>query len=286
MRAQPGANPVESKGIQIQRLETMAHLKGCEELQRSIWGFPDVEIVPAFLLKVAQDHGGLVLGALDGKSLVGLAFSLVGLQDGRLHHHSDMVGVLPGYQNRGIGFQLKVRQRAEVLAQGMGLITWTVDPLEAVNVNLHFRRLGARARAYVRDYYGKMEDDRNRGLPSDRLLVEWELKDSRVEARVGGFEVNPGEIKGEAVVKSEPQSGGLRRPLGWEKDLRGQTLLVEVPWSLHDAKGAEPAVALAWRTTTRAALEHYLGRGWVVEDFVSDRRYRRGYLFLRRGGRR
>ncbi len=275
---------MEPEGVRIQPLVEMAHLKACEDLQRKIWGFPDVDVVPAFLLKVVQDHGGLVLGALEGDHLVGLAFSILGFKDGRLHHHSDMVGVLPGHRHRGIGFQLKVHQRREVLARGMDLVTWTVDPLEAVNVNLHFGRLGASARAYVRDYYGPMEDDRNRGLPSDRLLVEWELKDSKVEARVEGLDVDPVGPGGEAVVRSEAQPKAIRRPVAWERDLHARTLLLEIPWNIHEVKEHSPTIAMAWRTTTRGALEYYFSRDYIVEDFLPDRRYRRGYLVLRRGG--
>lgn len=97
--------------------------------------------------------------------------------------HSDMLAVDPAYRDRGIGRRLKWTQRRWALEQGLYLITWTYDPLQTRNGFLNLTRLGGVARRYLREFYGAMDDDINRGLPSDRLLIEWYLDSDRVARR-------------------------------------------------------------------------------------------------------
>ena len=87
-----------------------------------------------------------------------------------------MTGVLAAYRDRGVGRQLKLHQREEALGRGIRLIEWTFDPLEARNAYINLNRLGCIARRYDRDHYGAMEDELNRGLPSDRFEAEWWLR--------------------------------------------------------------------------------------------------------------
>ena len=57
----------------------------------------------------------------------------------------------------------------------MRCVTWTLDPLVSRNAHLNLVTLGARVEHYLVDLYGPMRDGLNRGDPSDRLLVRWEL---------------------------------------------------------------------------------------------------------------
>ena len=59
---------------------------------------------------------------------------------------------------------------------------WTFDPLEIKNAFLNIHRLGAIAREYRVDFYGVSSSRLQGGLPTDRLLAEWELDSPRVEA--------------------------------------------------------------------------------------------------------
>lgn len=54
--------------------------------------------------------------------------------------------------------------------------------MRPVNARLNIAHLAARSSTYLVDYYGAMEGI-NKGLPSDRLLVDWYLDDLRVVAR-------------------------------------------------------------------------------------------------------
>ena len=60
--------------ITIAPIETVEDLHRCEELQKAIWGFEDIAIVPQHLMLTAIKSGGLALGALeteDAKPTIG-----------------------------------------------------------------------------------------------------------------------------------------------------------------------------------------------------------------------
>ena len=44
-------------------------------LQKEVWGFEDIELVPVRLLVVGEKIGGHVLGAFEGETLVGFALA-------------------------------------------------------------------------------------------------------------------------------------------------------------------------------------------------------------------
>ena len=69
----------------------------------------------------------------DPDSLVGFAMALPGISGGGPYLHSHMLAVNPDYRNQGIGRRLKLFQRDEALARGIGRMEWTFDPLEIKN---------------------------------------------------------------------------------------------------------------------------------------------------------
>src|SRR6185369_14484012 len=117
--------------IQIKQLFTLDEFTGVLYLQKSIWGFDDIELLPLRFLVVVTKVGGHVFGAYDGSEMVGFCFAIPGVKTGgQPYLHSHMLGVLPRYHNAGIGRRLKLTQRHEALSRGIGLIEWTFDPLE------------------------------------------------------------------------------------------------------------------------------------------------------------
>jgi len=282
--------------VEIRPIEDQQGLRECERLQREIWGFVELAVVPDHLMLVASKNGGLLLGAYDERGrLVGFSFSLLGLREEegrRLHHWSLMTGVLPDVRYRGVGYRLKLAQRERVLEQGIELISWTYDPLQSANAHFNFAKLGVIAREYERDFYGEMRDQLNRGLPSDRLTVEWWLRSPRVEAKLarryrlpsveelleGGAElVNRTELEGDWLVNA-----------GYKLDLEGERLLIEVPTDTPAMKEQALELARRWREETREIFESYLGRGYLVSEFLTVEveeeggRRRRGYYLLER----
>lgn len=199
--------------IRLEILTTREQYERAVELQREIWGFSDVELLPVRLFVVAAKVGGHSLGAYDGSRMVGFLLAIPGLkqQPGGpplSYLHSHMLGVLPEYANRGLGRQMKLRQREMALAAGIPLIEWTFDPLELKNAYFNIERLGATVRRYVPNQYGITASFLHGGLPTDRLVAEWWLGHPRVAACIAG-EPDPRNV---AVRLSVPAGiGEIRR---------------------------------------------------------------------------
>jgi predicted GNAT superfamily acetyltransferase len=150
-------------------------------LQKEVWGFDDIDLVPARLFVVGEKIGGHVLCAYDGTTLVGFAFGLPGMRDGHTFIHSHMLAVKDTYRNTGVGRELKLFQRELAISQGYELIEWTFDPLEIKNAFFNLEKLGAVVRRYSVNQYGITSSPLQGGLPSDRLVAEWWLRSARVE---------------------------------------------------------------------------------------------------------
>ena len=176
-----------NQAIEIHQLRRHNEFSDAVRLQREIWGFQDVELLPLRLFVVADKIGGQVLGAFDGDRMVAFCLCIPGLKPrGESYLHSHMLGVLPEYRNTGLGQQMKWKQREYALAQGIDLIEWTFDPLEIRNAYFNVERLGAIIRRYVPNQYGTTTSHLHGGLPTDRLIAEWWIRSSRVQARCEG----------------------------------------------------------------------------------------------------
>ncbi len=79
--------------ISLRSCNTLDEFHACLELQREVWGFSDVELVPLRVFSVANKIGGQVIGAWDGDTLAGFALSIPGSRNGHSYLHSHMVGV-------------------------------------------------------------------------------------------------------------------------------------------------------------------------------------------------
>lgn len=173
--------------IEIRQLKQHGEFADAVRLQKEIWGFQDVELLPLRLFVVASKIGGQVLGAFDGAQMVAFCLCIPGLKGGaKAYLHSHMLGVLPQYRNTGLGRQMKWKQREFALAEGIDLIEWTFDPLEIKNAFFNIERLGAIVRRYVHNQYGTTSSHLHGGLPTDRLTAEWWIASPRVEAFYDG----------------------------------------------------------------------------------------------------
>jgi len=232
--------------IVIRPLTALADLRAIEALQREVWGMSDRDLVPTHHLLASVSAGGLVLGAFDPSgSLIGFCYGFVGVREGRPLFYSHMAGVVRTWRGRGVGFRLKQAQREAALARGLDWMVWTYDPLQAPNARLNLHRLGACASRYYVDYYGEMPDDLNRGVPSDRLEVDWRLRSRRVMLLSGGRPPTD-----EAAVD--------------EADL----LRIEIPADFDTLRRADIEEARRWRLRTRAAFQRAFAAGYEAVDFV------------------
>jgi predicted GNAT superfamily acetyltransferase len=177
--------------IEIRQLTQLEEFASVVRLQREIWGFDDVELLPQRLFVVADKIGGQILGAFDDGKMVAFCLGIPGLKaGGRSYIHSHMMGVLPPYRNSGLGRRLKLEQRQWALSRGVELIEWTFDPLQLKNAFFNIERLGVIIRRYVHNQYGTTTSTLHGGLPTDRLVPEWWIRSPRVEALTAGQPFN------------------------------------------------------------------------------------------------
>lgn len=248
--------------VEVRLARSHAEFAACEALSRDIWGAAERNVVPRELLLTMQLNGGLVHGAFlpDGR-LVGFCFGFAGLRDGQPRLCSHQLGVIPELRGAGIGIELKQAQRKDAQRLGYPLVSWTFDPLEARNAYINLHRLGCIARLYDRNHYGEMEDELNRGLPSDRLEAEWWLDRPK-----------PGVPVGEPAAML--QMAGDGEPMREPVDLAtAPAVLIAVPQDFQAVKRKSLELAQRWRLESRAALEAALSAGMIALDFQREGAY-------------
>lgn len=190
--------------IEIKPLHHSDQFKSAVELQKAIWGFDDVDLLPVRFFIVVTKIGGQAFGAYDGDRMIAFCIAIPGLKRGQQTYlHSHMLGVLPEYRNYGVGRLLKLKQREEALAHGVHLIEWTFDPLELKNAHFNIESLGCIVRRYVRNQYGMSSSRLQAGLPTDRCTAEWWIATDWVGAAIERRERNRPPVQSRISIPRE-----------------------------------------------------------------------------------
>lgn len=272
----------------VRDLTTYDEYLQVRDVQQQIWGFAGGEGLYPPMLNTAAENGGVVIGAFDGAKLIGFIFGFVGIHwDRRLKLCSQTMGVLPEYRNRRIATTLKWAQRQRVLENGIDLITWTYDPLEAPNARLNLHALGGVSHVYKRNLYGENFGALGKGLPSDRFLIEWWLNSDDVQQRAQGLKPPP--IGLDSPIANACGGHTIdRRIEAIRFDLDAPVVRIEIPNDMQAIRQADMALALDWRLKTRELFEAYFARGYEAVDFVragelwGEERARYNWYVLRR----
>lgn len=197
---EPSQNSPTEPTVEFRLCHSHDDFRACMAIQRAVWNDPGLE-VPFALFVVAAETGGQVLGAFESGKMVGFTFAMAAMRDNHPYLHSHMTAVLETVQNRGIGRGLKTAQRADALRRGIGRVEWTFDPLEIRNAHFNLVRLGAIVRRYIPNCYGITASPLHAGLPTDRLVAEWDLGSARVERCLkGGGPAVPYSARAERVA--------------------------------------------------------------------------------------
>lgn len=254
--------------IQYRELTQPAEIERAVDLEAQVWQMDDRQVIPASMMIALQHTGGHLGGAFDGERLIGFSVAFVARQGRETFLWSHMAAVHPDYQTRKIGFGLKQEQRRWALSNGFARIGWTFDPLLRLNANFNLRRLGATANAFHVDLYGEMQDGLNRGLPSDRLEVSWELASARVNEHA-----NP-EQEALPVMMDIRNTGFLLvKDDNDYPHVQGKPdamwHFVEIPTHIDGIKQRDPALALAWRIAMREVFVDAFAQGYSAIDFVN-----------------
>ena len=182
-----GQEPLATSDIEVRVLSEHEEFRDTLAVQVGVWKFSEVDQVPPRILSVSKYIGGLILGAYDGDRMVGFSFSLPGMKrSGIRYWHSHMTGVLDEYQNRGIGYLIKQKQREEAIASGVELVEWFFDPLQIRNAHFNIEKLGCVMQRFLPNQYGITSSPLHGGLPTDRLVAEWHVMSTRVATVASG----------------------------------------------------------------------------------------------------
>lgn len=228
-----------SDGIVIRPLTSIQEMRACEELQQAVWQCSDLDVVPSGVFVVAQKTGGESLGAFHEERAVGFTLAFSAYRPTRFFLHSHMAGVLPDYQNQGLGRRLKLAQRERAVARGIDLIEWTFDPLQLKNAHFNINRLGAIIRQYVPDLYGRTSSSLHAGLPTDRFIVEWWLYSNRVR---------------NALLNRPPKTCGMSKR-------------VSVPEDIAELCRSDPAAATKIQSHLRFEFQQLFQESYAVTGF-------------------
>lgn len=276
---QPGQQAAAAAQAAGVRLAEVGDLGGFETVQRlfeQIWRpAPDNPPVTAELLRALTKAGNYVAAAYQGQRMVGASVAFFG-PPAQATMHSHIAGVEAGHTARGVGYALKLHQRAWALERGVSSISWTFDPLLSRNAYFNLVKLGAQAAEYLPDFYGSMHDGINAGDESDRLLVRWDLT-----APLGSR--SPDMPQREPIAPAEATVVALGRDAEGNPapgSVDGQTLLVAVPTDAAVLRETDAGRARNWRSALREVLGGRMAAGDRVTGFD-----RAGWYVLRREDR-
>jgi len=293
-----------SSKITLRSVTSVEEVEQFQRLEQLIWQSPAEDTVPVHVaITVIRNGGGMIVaydddGPAETGGLVGLTFWFPGLgtpttsaeRGSRgdadaplplaprnplfLKMCSHMAGVLPGWQGRGLGVQLKLAQRDAILTQGATTwVTWTYDPLFRTNAVLNIRWLGALCNTYKQDWYGVMKDGLNAGAPSDRCQVDWWLASARVKERVAQGPGARGEedalLRDLFVAPTVASGTALRAPVACDLPLDGRPLALPIPDDIAAIRRADAGLGLAWRLAMRQQLSAAFAAGHVIIDCVN-----------------
>ncbi|WP_155767571.1 GNAT family N-acetyltransferase [Sporosarcina ureilytica] len=247
-----------TKNLTIRKLETIEDIRLIQSMEEEVWGSPAIPIHQTY---TASKNGGLVLGAFINDEIIGFSYSFPGFADGKTYLCSHMLGIHPNYQVKGIGKLLKDEQRKLAKEMGYDLITWTFDPLESRNAYLNLQKLSGISQTYLENWYGEMTDGLNKGLPSDRLKVEWWISSERVQENWIPDNIayaRPVTI-GQSAQGNPVIEGNLE-----EIHAEGNGIEIPVPAHIQSIKTNEPELALDWRLKIRAAFQTLFSAGYAV----------------------
>ena len=256
--------------VTLQPVEGLDDIAAVSELFAQIWERSGEPPTSTELLRALSHSGNYVVAAHQDGRPVGALIGFLGRGNGGGPHlHSHILGVRAGARVGGVGFALKVHQRAWALERRIASIVWTFDPLARGNAFFNLAKLAAVGDEYHVNFYGAMPDIINDGDESDRLVVRWALADADVQAAAAGSPRQPDvdglRASGAVVALSVGPDGAAVRGA---QD--GDILLAQIPADAVTLRRADPAAAMAWRRELRGVMTNALARGLAVRGVTRD----------------
>jgi len=247
------------EGEYIRPLKEMDEFYELVIIQRDAWGFDNLDVLPPHIFRDVSNlmgPNGIVLGYFIDEKLIGYIVTFPTSNPGEVL--VDMLAVSPDYRNRGIGYKLCLELRTIMLSRNIIKIFWTYDPLESVNANLYIKKLGGVITSHLKDYYGSIDSKIHSGLPTDRFIVEWNIRSERVEDRI--------KKRDEKITRISDDKN---------------TKYVDIPLNIQELKNKDINLAIEWRMRTRKLFDEYVEKQKLIGiDFIHDKINQKGiYIF-------
>jgi predicted GNAT superfamily acetyltransferase len=259
----------DDAGVELRPLVSLEDSDEIVRVMIATWG--NHQLLPREMIHALNHSGNISWGAFVDGTLVAYVLGWAGMdpKDG-LHIHSHMLAAIPDRRHKGVGYALKLAQRAQALDQDIHLVRWTFDPLVARNAWFNMGKLGAVADRFERNFYGEMGDALNAGERSDRLVIRWDLDPEPAQAPTPASEVPVVLARSGDPDRPAPQpSGPSEAGTGW----------VEIPADYAALRSSDPGLGTAWRDAVADVVAQLMERGAIVVAFDRDRS---AYRFGRR----
>jgi predicted GNAT superfamily acetyltransferase len=232
-----------------------AEARAARDLQRAIWQpASDDGLYPSDLYSAAFG-AATALVARAGAEVAGFLFGFYKLggpplpraweRDEGLRIESQVAGVDPRHQGKGVGFHLKRLQGEQARREGIDLVNWTVDPLQLHNARLNFKRLRAVSFRFLPGHYA-LRSDQNRTRAS-RLEITWRMPQAGAPGETLDLERMP-EV---AIANDGP------RALPFDRE--AARVAIEIPRDWTALQKQDLSAAERWRDATDEILAGLLG---------------------------
>jgi len=243
-----------------------AEAAASREIQRQVWGSPNEFLYPCDIHSAEFAAGTSLVARVEGK-IAGFLFGFyafgssplpadwVQRYNGSFRIESQTLGVLPDFRGLRIANLLKKRQAELAWREGVGIVSWTADPLQAPNAALNFGLLKAVSFEFTPDLY-PFRNELNR-VHASRLSLTWLVGSKRVqEAPAIGSRADVLDLaRRPQIPRTNAGCDDARF------DLDADVIAIETPTDWTTLQERDPAQAQTWRTLTDTIFTHYIGLG-------------------------
>ena len=233
-------------------------------IQQRVWGAAQEFLYPTDIHSAEFAAGTSLVARVDGKTagfLFGFyAFGGVALPSdwherfgGDFRIESQTLGVLAEYRGLRIANLLKKQQAELAWREGVGVVSWTADPLQYPNAALNFGLLKAISFHFTPDLY-PFRNELNR-IHASRFSLTWLVGSKRVR------DISPLGARAEVLdLGNRPQIPRVNQGCGHARyDLDAELIAIEIPrdWTALQVKDFEQA--REWRLLTDQIFSTYIG---------------------------
>jgi len=288
---------IRKENIRVERYLRATVLNDVVELEKRVWkkeGYREVN-APMLYFELAYLTNGLILTAFDegvyspqereamakddpwyeGDRPIGFAALFADFDHNGPFWYGARMGVDERYQDKNVGEAMVDALYQTAKERVIPRIRWTFDPLQSRNGYIYLRKMGGLVREIGFNYYSAVftNDQFNRGISTDRFILEWMIGSDRVRERMeeGKIpELDPAVITSENTI-NEIEIGADGLEMHGEKWLfqsNQSPIFVEIPYNQDRLLRTDRTRAQSLRDKCRALFMHYLARGYVVTDFV------------------